>query len=174
MSFMSSRFMKLAAAPALALGALTSSVAIPFAAANAQERPVAMQPVAANSNVQVQYIDASQNSVGFARERAGAASHDGIAIVVWGGNRTIQQEAYNAARDLAGIGIRTAFVLAPDDNGLNGDAALQVYAASVPRGDARMGTNNAQYIRADMREAGLRAYRDAFPQQLAALSLRQN
>jgi hypothetical protein len=176
MSLMSNKLFRMAAAPALALGALSSTV--PFNAAIAQERPAAAQLVAANTNVavstttpQVQYVDVSRYSAGYAREAAGAASHDGIAIVVWGGNRTIQQEAYNAARDLAGIGIRTAFVLAPDDNGLDGDAALQVYAASTPRSDGRMGTNNAQYIRTDMRDAGLRAYREAFPAQAIALGL---
>lgn len=165
-------FRNFAAPVALGLGA-AASVFAP-AAGFAQERPVAAQPVAANTNIAaptVQFIDAQNDAIPVARRLAAVASRDKVAIIVWGGNRTIQQEAYNAARDLVGMGIPTAFVLAPDDNGLDGDAALQVYAGSLPRSDGRMGANNAQYIRADMRDAGIEAYRTAFPAQLAQLSL---
>lgn len=165
-------FRNFAAPVALGLGAVASAV-VPFAA-TAQERSVATQPVAANTNVAtptVQFIDAQNRTMNDARTLAADASHNKVAIVVWGGNRTIQQEAYNAARDLVGMGIPTAFVLAPDDNGTDGDAMLQVYAAALPRSDGRMGTNYAQFIRADMREAGIEAYRTAFPAQLARLSL---
>lgn len=119
----------------------------------------------------MQFVDAQRDTPNDARILAAAASRDKVAIVVWGGNRTIQQEAYNAARDLVGMGIPTAFVLAPDDNGLDGDAAMTVYAASLPRSDSRWGTNYAREVRADMREAGIDAYRRAFPAQLAALAL---
>lgn len=176
---MSNRFMRMAAAPALALGALTSSVAMPFAAANAQETAVAAQ-VAANSNIRpaavstltVQYVDATRETRDGVGRFAAAASNNKVAIVVWGGTRAIQQEAYNAALDLVDMGIPTAFVLAPDDNGLDGDAVMQVYAASAPTGnDARYGTNYANLVRADMREAGIEAYRAAFPERAAALNL---
>jgi len=165
-------FRNFAAPVALGLGAVASAV-VPFAA-NAQERPVAAQPVAANTNIAtptVQFIDAQNDAIPVARRLAAVASRDKVAIVVWGGNRTIQQEAYNAARDLVGMGIPTAFVLAPDDNGLDADAAMTVYAASLPRSDSRWGTNYASEVRTDMREAGIEAYRTAFPAQLAQLSL---
>lgn len=150
-------------------------VATPMVTAIAQDAatPANMNVAAASvTTPQVQFVDAQNRTPNDARILAAAASTDQIAIVVWGGNRTIQQEAYNAARDLVGMGIPAAFVLAPDDNGLVNDAALQVYAASLPRSDGRMGTDNAQYVRADMREAGIAAYREAFPAQLAQLSLR--
>ena len=150
-------------------------VATPMVAAIAQDAatPANMNVAAATIDpLQVQYVDATSETIGGARGFAAAASHDKIAIVVWGGNQTIQQEAYNAARDLVGAGIPTAFVLAPDHNGSDAEAVMQVYAASTPRTDAAFGTNYAGEVRVTMREAGLAAYREAFPQQLAALSLR--
>tara|TARA_R110001592_G_scaffold100311_2_gene284732 strand:- start:167 stop:646 length:480 start_codon:yes stop_codon:yes gene_type:complete len=135
--------------------------------------PANMNVAAASvSTLQVQFVDAHNRTANDARTLAADASHNKIAIVVWGGNRTIQQEAYNAARDLVGAGIPTAFVLAPDGNGSTGDAYMQVYAASTPRTEATFGTNYAHEVRADLRNAGLVAYREAFPAQVAALSLR--
>lgn len=158
-----------------ALGAFLGATlaATPIAMANAEDAvtPANMNvATAAVDPLEVQFVDAQNDAIPAARRLAAIASRDKVAIVVWGGNRAIQQEAYFAARDLAGVGIPTAFVLAPDDNGLENDAALQVYAASLPRIDGRMGTNNIQYIRADMREAGVAAFREAFPAQLAALT----
>lgn len=130
-------------------------------------------PVAASvQQVSVQFVDAQDRTMNDARFLAAAASTERVALVVWGGNRTIQQEAYNAARDLAGMGIPTAFVLGPDHNNLDGAAVMQVYAASTPRADGMWGIDNADQIRANMREQGLAAYREAFPAQLAQLSLR--
>lgn len=119
----------------------------------------------------VQFIDVQTYTMNDTRIIAASASRNKIAIVVWGGNRVIQQEAYNAARDLVNIGIPTAFVLGPDDNGLDADAAMTIYAASLPRFDSRWGTNYASSIRADMREGGVEAYRMAFPREAAALGL---
>ena len=124
------------------------------------------------TKLSLQYVGAQDRTINDARTLAADASHNKVAIVVWGGNRTIQQEAYNAALDLIDMGIPTAFVLAPDHNDLDGDAVMQVYAGSTPRSDGRMGTDNAAFIRADMREAGLRAYKEAFPQRVATLSIR--
>ncbi len=130
-------------------------------------------PVAASvQELQVQYVGVQDRSINDARFIAAAASRDKVAIVVWGGNRTIQQEAYNAALDLVDMGIPTAFVLAPDHNSLDDEAVTQVYAASTPRSDGHYGTDHANLVRADMRDAGIAAYREAFPQQLAALALR--
>ncbi len=156
-----------AAAGALAL--------TPMAAANAEDVIPASNPTAtavATSAMSVQFIDASQYTLDHAREYAAATSHDKLAIIVWGGNRTLQQEAYNAARDLVGMGIPTAFVLAPDHNNSDAEAVMQVYAGSRPYTDAAIGTNHADVVRTTMREAGITAYREAFPQQVAALSLR--
>tara|TARA_R110002110_G_scaffold67928_8_gene184406 strand:+ start:611 stop:1102 length:492 start_codon:yes stop_codon:yes gene_type:complete len=136
------------------------------------------QAAPANQNVDVsvqqpsvQYVDATRETMAGARGFAAAASNDKVAIVVWGGNRAIQQEAYNAALDLADMGIPTAFVLAPDGNGLDGDAHMQIYAASTPRANATYGTQYASEVRPSMREAGIAAYREAFPAQLAVLSI---
>lgn len=159
-----------------ALGAFLGATlaAAPVAMANAED---AVTP--ANTNVataavdplQVQFVDAQSDAVPAARRLAAIASRDKVAIVIWGGNRALQQEAYNAARDLAGVGIPTAFVLGPDHNQLDGDAVMQVYAASTPRFDAHGGSDNARDVRPMMRDAGVQAYREAFPAQLAALRL---
>lgn len=148
-------------------------LATPLATATAED--------AANNNAQVtqvaavtpqvQFVNATDRTENDARFLAATASRDKVAIVVWGGNRALQQEAYNAARDLAGAGIPTAFVLAPDHNSLSDDAVMQVYAASTPRSDAAYGTNYAGEVRSNMRSAGLTAYREAFPTQVAQLSL---
>ncbi|MXO69029.1 hypothetical protein GRI72_09350 [Altererythrobacter marinus] len=154
----------------IAAGALALTPVAAFsqaAPANQNTTPVA----ASVQQLQVQYLTAQDLSDDGARLVAASASRDKIAIVVWGGNRTIQQEAYNAALDLVDMGIPTAFVLAPDHNGLDGDAVMQVYAASTPRADAAYGRDFADQVRPNMREAGIAAYREAFPRQLAALRL---
>lgn len=120
----------------------------------------------------VQFIGIQDRAIDDARYIVANASHNKVAIVVWGGNRTIQQEAYNAARDLAGIGIPVAFVLAPDTNGLEGDASFQIYARSEPRYDGVVGANNAEDLRPLVRQNALDAYRANFPQQVATLTVR--
>ena len=157
-------------------------VATPLSACAAEDSAASeANTEAANENTQtssaieplkLQYIGIEDRTLNDARFIVANASHNKVAIVVWGGNRTIQQEAYNAALDLIDMGIPTAFILAPDRNNLDGDAVMQVYAGSTPRSDGRMGTDNAAFIRADMREAGLRAYKEAFPQRVATLSIR--
>lgn len=150
---------------------LTLSPVVAFS----QEAP-ANQNVAAGSfqELTVQYIDAQDRTINDARFIAAAASTDKVAIVVWGGTRAIQQEAYNAALDLVDMGIPTAFVLAPDHNSLDGDAVMQVYAASTPRDDSRVGTNNADQVRLYMREAGIAAFQEAFPERFSALNISPN
>lgn len=148
--------------------------ATPVAMANAEDTVTPANTnvaAAAVATPQVQFVDAQSRTMNDARILAAAASNDKVAIVVWGGNRALQQEAYNAARDLAGVGIPTAYVLAPDHNSLEGDAVMQVYAASTPRFDAHGGSDNASDVRPIMRDAGVDAYREAFPAQLAALRL---
>lgn len=154
----------------IAAGALALTPVAAFsqaAPANQNTTPVA----ASVQQPQVQFVDAQNRTMNDARMLAASASNDKVAIVVWGGNRAIQQEAYNAARDLAGAGIPTAFVLAPDGNGLDSDAQLQIYAASTPRSYATIADNGSERIRPMAREGGISAYREAFPAQLAALTL---
>nr|WP_298929630.1 hypothetical protein [uncultured Erythrobacter sp.] len=158
-----------------ALGAFLGATlaATPVAMANAEDAvtPANTNVAAAAVTPQVQFVDAQHRTINDARALAADASHDKVAIIIWGGNRALQQEAYFAARDLAGVGIPTAFVLAPDHNQLDGDAVMQVYAASAPRFDAHGGSDNARDVRPMMRDAGVEAYREAFPAQLAALRL---
>ena len=176
MSFMSNRLFKMAAAPALALASL-SSAAVPFAAANAQERPVAAQPVAANTNVQqVSFatFNDSNRSVRFVQAGAAEASRDKIAIIVWGGNRDLQQQAYNAALDLRDQGIPLAFIVGPDLNGVDADANFQVYARGVPAFDAdgaRFGLDHIMKVRPEVTRMGLEAYARGFPREAAALGM---
>lgn len=129
--------------------------------------PIALLAAPAQSQEQpnrVQYVDATRESLAGARGFAAAASRDKIAIVVWGGNRTLQQEAYNAALDLVDAGIPAAFILAPDGNGLDGDANFMVYACSLPYSVAAYGTNWAHEVRAAMRSSALEAHRSRIMQ----------
>lgn len=153
------------------LGATLAATPVAMAHAEDTVTPANTNVATVADPLQVQYLPAQDLSQEGARLVAANASRDKVAIVVWGGNRALQQEAYNAARDLTSVGIPAAFVLAPDHNQLDGDAVMQVYAASTPRSDAHWGLNNADQVRADMRQAGIEAYREAFPAQLAALTL---
>tara|TARA_R110000850_G_scaffold38800_28_gene101014 strand:- start:5381 stop:5893 length:513 start_codon:yes stop_codon:yes gene_type:complete len=158
-------------------GAVASAalVATPVAMANAEDAVTSANTnvaVATVDPLQVQYVGAQDQTLNDARTLVADASHNKVAIVVWGGNRTLQQEAYNAALDLVDMGIPTAFVLAPDHNSSEAEAVMQVYAGSRPYTDAAIGTDHANIVRTTMREAGVVAYRDAFPQRVAALSLR--
>jgi len=99
-------------------------------------------------------------------------SIDKVAIVVWGGNRTLQQEAWNASLDLVRDGIPTVMVVAPDHNSLPQDAIFQIYAKSLPQGqDGHFGTDHADKVRVNMYENGKYAYRKNYTQQVAGLNL---
>ncbi len=99
-------------------------------------------------------------------------SIDKVAIVVWGGNSTLQQEAWNASLDLVRDGIPTVMVVAPDHNSLPQDAIFQIYAKSLPQGkDGHFGTDHADKVRANMYENGKYAYRKNYTQQVAGLEL---
>ena len=171
-------FRNVVAAPALALAAATA--AFSPAAAVAQERPVVAQPVAANANAQAQPVawqtlDRRSSTVRGTQGSAAEASRDKIAIVVWGGNRELQQQAYNAALDLRDQGIPLAFIVGPDLNGYDVDANFQVYARGVPVFDgdgAHLGTNHASEVRPTVLRMGQTAFRDHFPRELAALDIR--
>lgn len=153
-----------------AFAALTAgAAALMPASAIAQDAPANQNatPVAATQSVQ--YVGAEGETLGGARMMAAAASRDKIAIVVWGGNRELQQEAYNAALDLNDMGIRVAFVLAPDYNDQDEGAVMQVYGMSLPRRETAAGFDNAHLVRGAMRDAGMDVYRELFPEQVAML-----
>ena len=140
-------------------------------AANNNAQATRMAATATSVAPEVQFVNAMDRTENDARILAAAASTDKVAIVVWGGNRAIQQEAFFAARDLAGAGIPTAFVLAPDGNGIDADAYMQIYAASTPRRSGTIANNGSERIRPLARQGGMEAYREAFPAQVAQLSL---
>ena len=160
--------------------AAASSAAVPFAAANTQERPVASQPVAANTNVQQvtpiswQTFDDRGREARFVQTRAAIASKDKIAIIVWGGSVDLQRQAFAAAQDLRDQGIPLAFIVGPDLNGVDADANFQVYARGVPAFDgdgARYGGAHIAEVRPTVVRMGLEAYARGFPREAAALGL---
>ena len=171
-------FRNVVAAPALALA--TAAAAFSPAAVAAQERPVAAQPVAANANVQAQPVawqtlDRRSSTVRGTQGSAAEASRDKIAIIVWGGNRELQQQAYNAALDLRDQGIPLAFIVGPDLNGYDVDANFQVYARGAPAFEgngATLGVNHASNVRSTVVRMGQTAYRDFFAPEVAALDIR--
>ncbi|MGE4314322.1 MAG: hypothetical protein AB7E85_08660 [Pseudobdellovibrionaceae bacterium] len=168
---MSSRFMKLAAAPALAL----ATASLPFAGAVAQERPVAMQPAAANANVQqvaFQTLDGSTRTPDFVRTGAAMASRDKIAIVVWGGNRDLQRQAYDAALDLRDQGIPLAFIVGPSQLPTNNATMIEIYGRGVSATQLVIGQDNIANLRGDVRSESQAAYGRMFPRELAALDPR--
>jgi len=179
MSALTSRIFKnVVAAPALALA--TASAAFSPAAVIAQERPVAVQPVAANGNFQAtpvtwQTFDDRGREARFVQSRAAIASSNKIAVVVWGGNVELQRQAYAAAQDLRGQGIPLAFIVGPDLNGYAEDANFQIYARGLPQfeGDgANIGGANVAMVRPEVVRMGREAYARGFPRELAALDVR--
>lgn len=170
-------FRNVVAAPALALA--TAAAAFSPAAVAAQERPVAAQPVAANANVQqvaFQTLDGSSRSVRFVQAGAAEASRDKIAIVVWGGNRELQQQAYNAALDLRDQGIPLAFIVGPSLDPANAQnyAHVEIYAAGRSALDSPgiFGSARANEMRPMIVREAQRTYAIAFPTQVAALDIR--
>ncbi|MEZ5687409.1 MAG: hypothetical protein R3E21_01190 [Caenibius sp.] len=174
-------FRNVVAAPALALA--TAAAAFSPAVVAAQERPVAMQPVAANANVQAQPIafstfNDSNRSVRFVQAGAAEASRDKIAIVIWGGNRELQQQAYNAALDLRDQGIPLAFIVGPSLDPANAQnyAHIDIYAAGLPGGgdgpSIIIGSERASELRPMLVGEAQRTYAIAFPTQVAALDIR--
>lgn len=179
MSALTNRIFKnVVAAPALALA--TASAAFSPAAVIAQERPAAAQPLAANGNFQAtpiafQTVDARTNSVRGVQAAGAEASRDKIAIIVWGGNRDLQRQAYAAALDLRDQGVPLAFIVGPDLNGYTEDANFQVYARGLPQfeGDgANIGGANVAMVRPEVVRMGRAAYARGFPRELAALDVR--
>ena len=179
MSALTNRIFKnVVAAPALALA--TASAAFSPAAVIAQERPVAAQPVAANGNFQAtpvtwQTLDRRSSSVRGTQMSAAEASRDKIAVVVWGGGRELQQQAYAAALDLRDQGIPLAFIVGPDLNGYTEDANFQVYARGLPQYEgngATFGGAHVDEVRPTVVRMGQNAFRSQFPRELAALDVR--
>lgn len=167
-------FGKFAAPIALGIGAAATA----FIPAAGIAQTMQAQPAAANANVQqvaFQTLDGSSRSVRFVQAGAAEASRDKIAIVVWGGSRELQQQAYNAALDLRDQGVPLAFIIGPDLNGYTEDADFQVYARSLPQfeGDgANFGGAHADKVRPEVVRMGREAYARGFPRELAALDVR--
>lgn len=116
---------------------------------------------------QVQLVDARERTVNDARTLAADASVNKVAIVVWGGSRPVQQEAYFAARDLAGAGIPVAFIVAPQVYAIDSIGMLEIYGGSTPR--TEMGViapNGIERIRRVTRDGALNVVRDLYPEQL--------
>lgn len=152
-----------------AFAALTAgAAALMPASAIAQEAP-ANQNVTATAVQTVQYVGAENETIDGALGLAASASRDKIAVVVWGGTMEFQQEAYNAALDLNDMGIRVAFVRAPDHDDTDGGSVFQIYGLAAPRVDGAVGFDNLDQLRPAIRQAGLEVHRELFPQQVALL-----
>jgi hypothetical protein len=145
--------------------ALTSTPALAEDAANTNA------PVSAP--LKVQYVDARNKTIDGTRGQAAIASHNKVAIVVWGGNRALQEEAYKAALDLIDRGIPVAFVHGPDKNGYDVDANFRIYAMSEPRfNEAEFGTNKVSLVHSNIRDIAIVAHnRFVAPQKIASLGL---
>lgn len=128
----------------------------------------------ANNGPIFQTRDARTRTPRFVRTGAAIASREKIAIIVWGGNREMQQQAYYAALDLRDQGIPLAFIVGPDLNGYDVDANFQVYARVAPvfeGNGALLGANHIAEVRPTVTRMARTALRDLFPEQAATLGL---
>ena len=116
--------------------------------------------------LQVQVLDARTYTEESASLAAATASQNRVTIVIWGGNLTLQQQAFAAANDLVSAGIPAAFVVGPDHNSLSDDAVFQVYVGGKPFSDGRSGSDNADQVRGMLRSRALEAHRETFAPQL--------
>jgi len=153
--------------------ALATAMAMPALAQDAaNDAPVVNASVATTTMTKPQFVNVSDWNIGDARVAAAAASSDKVAIVVWGGTKELQYEAFLAAQDLVNEGIPAAFVIAPDTNGHTADAYFEVFAKSAPKGDSTFGVKNAHLVRQDMYDGAKSAYNSTFPVRVAELDLR--
>lgn len=151
---------------AIPLAAYAEDAAVP---ANANSVSV-QQPIFAS-------MDGRERPISFVEEGAAAASHDKIAIIIWGGNHELQREAYLAARELNSEGVDLALILGPPLG--TGDRAvnIQVYARSVPvfeGSGALIGINNIDEVAPTVMEMGRTAQARHFTQRVASLDLAQD
>lgn len=165
MSFMSNRLFRMAAAPAMAFAAAS----LPFAGAVAQERPVAAQPVAANTQSNV--IDFCQNSVERTNQCANIASRNKVVVIFWGGTPEMRNEAALAVNELNARGYNTALVYGPDLDNSNvmGRISYRALERDPFNRTFAVGTQYTDTIRPSVIENSQRIFRAAFPQQLASL-----
>ena len=106
--------------------------------------------------------DDRDESIRLVMAGASEASIGRITIVVWGGNRTLQMEAYLAAQDIAAQGIPVAFIVGPERNGLEGDAEFDIYAKGGSVVEARYGMQNVGIVRERIKAFSLEAHRAFF------------
>ncbi|MGE4314323.1 MAG: hypothetical protein AB7E85_08665 [Pseudobdellovibrionaceae bacterium] len=135
-----------------------------------------MQPVAANANVQqvaFQTSDARNVSVRGVQAGAAEASLDKIAIVVWGGNRDLQRQAYAAALDLRDKGIPLAFIVGPSRLPSDGAVMIDIYGRGVSATQMMIGSDNISSLRTDLRQQGEIVYGRMFPREFEALKLQR-
>lgn len=152
-----------------AFGVMAAGAAALMPASAIGQSMPANQNVTATAAQTVQYVGAENETMDGARGLAASASRDKIAIVVWGGTMEFQQEAYNAALDLNDMGIRVAFVRAPDFDETDGGSVFQIYGQGLPRYDGAVGFDNLDQLRPAIRQTGLEVHQELFPQRVAAL-----
>lgn len=171
----STRFRSLVAPITIGLAMMATPA---FAGENAANSnvPVAnasISSTAPKAMAEPHFVNASTWTENDASLAAAAASVDKVAIVVWGGSKQLQYEAFLAAQDLVNAGVPTAFVLAPDHNSTPNDAVFQVYAKSAPQGeDSHIGVNHTDLVRSAMYEHAKYAYQTNFPQRVASLDIK--
>lgn len=147
--------------------AATAALALTPTSATLAETPATENVTPPNTSVlEVQVLDArnyTEENTGLA---AATASQNRVTIVIWGGNLTLQKQAFAAANDLVSVGIPAALVIGPDKNSLSDDAVFQIYAGAEPRSDGRIFQNDAEAVRPLIRTAALKYHREAFAPQL--------
>ncbi|WP_147395390.1 hypothetical protein [Altericroceibacterium spongiae] len=168
---LSRAFKEVLPAAALSIGAAATA----FMPAAGIAQTMQAQPAAANVNVQAtpvafQTIDGSTRSIRVVQAGASEASRDKIAIVVWGGNRELQQQAYNAALDLRDQGIPLAFIVGPSRMPYDNAIMIDIYGKGVPVSDLTVGAQRIAALRPTLSAQGMQAYGRMFPRELAMLS----
>lgn len=154
--------------------ALASAMTLPVLAQDAaNDAPVMNASVSTTTMTKPQVVNASGETMNDARILAAAASRNKVAIVVWGGTKELQFEAYKAAQDMVNEGIPTALVVAPDHNTTPQDAIFQIYAKSAPQGeDSHIGTDHVGLVREAMYKHAKYAYSTNYSTKIAELDIR--
>lgn len=166
-------FGKFAAPIALGIGAAATA----FIPAAGIAQTMKAQPAAANTNVQAtpvtfQTSDARNISVRGVQAGAAEASRDKIAIIVWGGSRELQQQAYNAALDLRDQGVPLAFIVGPSQMPNNNAVIIEIYGRGVSATQMMVGRERISELRSGLRMESEAAYARMFPRELAALTVK--
>jgi hypothetical protein len=158
--------------------ATAGALALTPMAAHAEDAAVPANGNAASvQQVAFSTFDGRQRSIRFVEAGAAEASRDKVAIIVWSGNRELQQEAYNAALQLRDEGYSLALILGPSLGEGDNDANIQVYARGVPVYEgtgAWIGRNNADMVRPETVRMAREASISHFPREVASLAPAQD